>query len=67
VRRRLRSHQQAAAHQLIESFRDCWCQPGKDNTCGKRLEWQLGTLPYGYDYKYAYSHIGDNLKVRDFQ
>ena len=56
---------------LIESFRDwgrdCWCAPGKDNTCGKRFEWQLGTLPYGYDHKYTYSHIGYNLKVTDMQ
>ena len=56
---------------LIESFRDwgrdCWCAPGKDNTCGKRFEWQLGTLPFGYDHKYTYSHIGYNLKVSDMQ
>jgi CDP-6-deoxy-D-xylo-4-hexulose-3-dehydrase len=56
---------------LIESFRDwgrdCWCQPGKDNTCGKRFEWQLGDLPHGYDHKYTYSHIGYNLKLTDMQ
>jgi CDP-6-deoxy-D-xylo-4-hexulose-3-dehydrase len=56
---------------LVESFRDwgrdCWCAPGKDNTCGKRFDWQLGTLPYGYDHKYTYSHIGYNLKVTDMQ
>jgi len=56
---------------LIESFRDwgrdCWCPPGKDNTCGKRFDWQLGELPYGYDHKYTYSHIGYNLKVSDMQ
>ena len=56
---------------LIESFRDwgrdCWCEPGKDNTCGKRFEWQLGDLPCGYDHKYTYSHIGYNLKVTDMQ
>jgi CDP-6-deoxy-D-xylo-4-hexulose-3-dehydrase len=56
---------------LIESFRDwgrdCWCDPGKDNTCGKRFDWQLGTLPYGYDHKYTYSHLGYNLKVSDMQ
>jgi len=56
---------------LIESFRDwgrdCWCAPGKDNTCGKRFDWQLGGLPYGYDHKYTYSHIGYNLKVTDMQ
>ena len=56
---------------LIESFRDwgrdCYCEPGVDNTCGKRFEWQLGDLPYGYDHKYTYSHIGYNLKVTDMQ
>ena len=56
---------------LVESFRDwgrdCWCEPGKDNTCGKRLGWQLGSLPYGYDHKYIYSHVGYNLKITDMQ
>jgi CDP-6-deoxy-D-xylo-4-hexulose-3-dehydrase len=56
---------------LIESFRDwgrdCWCEPGKDNTCGKRFGWQLGELPCGYDHKYTYSHIGYNLKLTDMQ
>ncbi len=56
---------------LIESFRDwgrdCWCEPGCDNTCGKRFGWQLGGLPSGYDHKYIYSHIGYNLKVTDMQ
>jgi CDP-4-dehydro-6-deoxyglucose reductase, E1 len=56
---------------LVESFRDwgrdCWCDPGKDNTCGKRFEWQLGELPCGYDHKYTYSHIGYNLKLTDMQ
>ena len=56
---------------LVESFRDwgrdCWCDPGKDNTCGKRFDWQLGDLPYGYDHKYTYSHIGYNLKATDMQ
>jgi CDP-6-deoxy-D-xylo-4-hexulose-3-dehydrase len=56
---------------LAESFRDwgrdCWCAPGKDNTCGKRFEWQLGTLPEGYDHKYTYAHIGYNLKITDMQ
>ncbi|MEO5969119.1 MAG: lipopolysaccharide biosynthesis protein RfbH, partial [Bdellovibrionia bacterium] len=47
--------------------RDCWCDPGKDNTCGKRFEWQLGTLPCGYDHKYTYTHIGYNLKATDMQ
>jgi len=56
---------------LVESFRDwgrdCWCEPGKDNTCGKRFDWQLGGLPHGYDHKYIYSHIGYNLKLTDLQ
>ena len=56
---------------LVESFRDwgrdCWCDPGKDNTCGKRFAWQLGALPCGYDHKYTYSHIGYNLKATDMQ
>jgi CDP-6-deoxy-D-xylo-4-hexulose-3-dehydrase len=56
---------------LIESFRDwgrdCWCETGKDNTCGKRFDWQLGLLPCGYDHKYTYSHIGYNLKATDMQ
>ena len=56
---------------LVESFRDwgrdCWCEPGKDNTCGKRFEWQLGALPHGYDHKYIYSHLGYNLKLTDMQ
>jgi len=47
--------------------RDCYCQPGKDNTCGKRFSWQLGDLPFGYDHKYTYSHIGYNLKITDMQ
>ncbi len=56
---------------LVESFRDwgrdCWCEPGEENTCGKRFDWQLGELPYGYDHKYTYSHIGYNLKATDMQ
>jgi CDP-6-deoxy-D-xylo-4-hexulose-3-dehydrase len=56
---------------IIESIRDwgrdCWCPPGKDNTCLKRYEWQLGTLPEGYDHKYTYSHLGYNLKSGDIQ
>ncbi|GAA4449598.1 lipopolysaccharide biosynthesis protein RfbH [Rurimicrobium arvi] len=47
--------------------RDCFCETGCDNTCNKRFEWQLGDLPYGYDHKYTYSHIGFNLKVTDMQ
>ena len=56
---------------IAESFRDwgrdCWCEPGKDNTCGKRFDQCLGKLPCGYDHKYTYSHIGFNLKVTDAQ
>ena len=56
---------------IAESFRDwgrdCYCQPGKDNTCGKRFCQQLGDLPYGYDHKYTYSHLGYNLKITDMQ
>lgn len=56
---------------VVESIRDwgrdCWCQPGVDNTCGKRFEWQLGALPSGYDHKYTYSHLGFNLKMSDMQ
>ena len=56
---------------IVESLRDwgrdCWCPPGCDNTCGRRFDWQLGGLPYGYDHKYTYSHIGYNLKMTDMQ
>jgi CDP-6-deoxy-D-xylo-4-hexulose-3-dehydrase len=56
---------------IAESFRDwgrdCYCQPGKDNTCGKRFCQQLGDLPFGYDHKYTYSHLGYNLKITDMQ
>lgn len=56
---------------LVESFRDwgraCWCDPGKENTCGKRFGWKLGDLPFGYDHKYIYTHIGYNLKATDMQ
>ncbi|MDC0595389.1 lipopolysaccharide biosynthesis protein RfbH [Acidimicrobiia bacterium] len=56
---------------IIESLRDwgrdCYCPPGKDNTCKKRFDWQLGNLPPGYDHKYIYSHIGYNLKATDMQ
>ena len=56
---------------IIESFRDwgrdCYCGPGKVNTCGKRFGWKLGDLPKGYDHKYTYSHIGFNLKISDMQ
>ena len=60
-----------AMKRLVESFRDwgrdCWCETGKDNTCGKRFEWQLGNLPCGYDHKYTYTHVGYNLKLTDMQ
>jgi len=56
---------------IAESFRDwgrdCYCAPGKDNTCGKRFCWKLGDLPEGYDHKYTYSHLGYNLKISDMQ
>jgi CDP-6-deoxy-D-xylo-4-hexulose-3-dehydrase len=56
---------------IVESFRDwgrdCWCAPGVDNTCNKRFGWQLGELPFGYDHKYTYSHVGYNLKMTDMQ
>lgn len=56
---------------IAESFRDwgrdCWCAPGKDDTCGKRFGWTLGELPRGYDHKYIYSHTGYNLKITDMQ
>jgi len=56
---------------IVESFRDwgrdCYCAPGKENTCGKRFGWKLGDLPQGYDHKYIYSHLGFNLKISDMQ
>lgn len=56
---------------IVESFRDwgrdCYCAPGKSNTCGKRFGWKLGDLPEGYDHKYTYSHAGYNLKITDMQ
>jgi len=56
---------------IVDSFRDwgrdCYCAPGKDNTCGKRFCWKLGELPEGYDHKYTYSHLGYNLKISDMQ
>ncbi len=60
-----------AMARVVNSFRDwgrdCWCDPGKDNTCGKRFGWQLGDLPPGYDHKYTFTHLGYNLKVTDMQ
>lgn len=55
------------AESIRDWGRDCWCEPGKDNTCNKRFGWTLGELPPGYDHKYVYSHIGYNLKVTDMQ
>jgi CDP-6-deoxy-D-xylo-4-hexulose-3-dehydrase len=56
---------------IVESFRDwgrdCYCEPGAENTCKKRFEWQLGKLPHGYDHKYIYTHIGFNMKITDMQ
>lgn len=56
---------------IADSFRDwgrdCFCPPGRDNTCGKRFCWKLGDLPQGYDHKYTYSHLGYNLKITDMQ
>ena len=58
-------------YKIIMSFRDwgrdCWCPPGKDDTCGRRFNWKLGNLPKGYDHKYIYSHLGYNLKITDWQ
>lgn len=58
-------------HVIVNSFcewgRDCWCRTGQDNRCGRRFSFQLGKLPYGYDHKYTYSHIGFNLKATDIQ
>jgi NDP-hexose-3,4-dehydratase len=56
---------------IVESFRDwgrdCWCEPGEDDRCNKRFSYQLGDLPYGYDHKYVFSHVGYNLKATDLQ
>jgi CDP-6-deoxy-D-xylo-4-hexulose-3-dehydrase len=56
---------------IVESIRDwgrdCYCEPGKDNTCKQRFGWKLGELPFGYDHKYIYSHLGYNLKITDMQ
>jgi CDP-6-deoxy-D-xylo-4-hexulose-3-dehydrase len=56
---------------IVESIRDwgrdCYCEPGKDNTCRRRFDWKLGDLPYGSDHKYTYSHLGYNLKITDMQ
>jgi CDP-6-deoxy-D-xylo-4-hexulose-3-dehydrase len=61
----------ADLRRILESFRDwgrdCYCAPGKENTCGKRFGWQLGQLPAGYDHKYTFAHAGYNLKITDMQ
>lgn len=61
----------SALKRVLESLRDwgrdCWCPPGRDNTCGKRFSWKMGQLPDGYDHKYIYSQIGYNLKATDMQ
>ena len=63
--------QKGALKVLVESFRDwgrdCYCEPGEENTCGKRFDWKIGDLPRGYDHKYIYSHRGYNLKATDMQ
>jgi CDP-6-deoxy-D-xylo-4-hexulose-3-dehydrase len=60
-----------ALKRAVEAFRDwgrdCYCEPGAENTCNRRFDWQLGELPYGYDHKYVYSHLGFNLKITDMQ
>ncbi len=62
---------QSLLRRAMESIRDwgrdCYCAPGRDNTCRKRFDWQLGELPHGYDHKYIYSHLGYNLKITDMQ
>lgn len=62
---------QGSMKKIVESYRDwgrdCWCATGEQNTCNRRFDWQLGELPYGYDHKYVYSHIGYNLKMTDMQ
>ena len=61
----------ASMRKIVESLRDwgrdCWCPTGHDDTCGRRFDWQLGGLPYGYDHKHIYSQIGYNLKLTDMQ
>ena len=58
-------------YKILMSFRDwgrdCWCKPGKDNSCGKRFSMQYGKMPFGYDHKYIYSHVGYNFKITDIQ
>jgi len=63
--------QDPALRRAMEAFRewgrDCYCEPGQDNTCKRRFGWQLGDLPAGYDHKFTYSHLGFNLKITDMQ
>src|SRR5258707_1273859 len=63
--------QHPGLRRAMEAFRDwgrdCYCEPGQDNTCKRRFGWKLGDLPYGYDHKYTYSHLGYNLKITDMQ
>jgi CDP-6-deoxy-D-xylo-4-hexulose-3-dehydrase len=63
--------QKALLRSLVDSFRDwgrdCWCEPGEDNACGRRFNWQIGDLPDRYDHKYIYRHVGYNLKATDLQ
>ncbi|WP_298885008.1 lipopolysaccharide biosynthesis protein RfbH [uncultured Bradyrhizobium sp.] len=56
-----------AVESIRDWGRDCYCEPGKDNTCKQRFGWKLGELPFGYDHKYTYSHLGYNLKITDMQ
>lgn len=60
-------HLYKAAQSFRDWGRDCWCAPGKDNTCRRRFGWKLGRLPFGYDHKFIYSHLGYNLKLTDMQ
>ncbi len=62
-----RSVLKRALESIRDWGRDCYCEPGKDNTCNKRFCQQLGDLPFGYDHKYTYSHVGYNLKITDMQ
>lgn len=62
-----RSKLSRAAQSVRDWGKDCWCAPGVSNTCGKRFEWQLGDLPFGYDHKYIFSNLGYNLKATDMQ
>jgi len=56
-----------AAEAFRDWGRDCYCEPGYENTCNKRFEWKLGKLPFGYDHKYIFSHVGFNMKITDMQ